>query len=353
MEEQYKKQFVSEVIFLAVIGLIVYIFCRFLLLYLLPFVLAAILVYLLGCPARKISEHLRLRPEKIAAILLITLYFLFLILLFFSYKGLIALSRNILSAFPDFIIGLEEVLIGIKKNVMPLFGTNSPQLTQYFDELSASLVEDIKSVLYAKIPSFLGDALSKTPSFLFSILVTVVASFYIAKDYNRLIKFFKGIIGERIYKNALRVKEIFTGSVLRLIRGYLILSGITFAELLLILFALRVKYFFIISLLISFIDLLPVLGAGIILIPWGIISILTGDTKMGLLILAAYIVIVITRNILEPKIIGKETGINPLFILASIFAGLKLMGGLGLVLFPIVLIVIIKYYENWVLKEKE
>ncbi len=65
-----------------------------------------------------------------------------------------------------------------------------------------------------------------------------------------------------------------------------------------------------------------------ILLPWSIITLLTGNTMRGLGILIIYAVVVIARQIIEPKIVGKHVGLRPIVTLTCMYAGSKLFGGL-------------------------
>ena len=65
---------------------------------------------------------------------------------------------------------------------------------------------------------------------------------------------------------------------------------------------------------------------------------------MGLAVL--YGIIILVRNFAEPKIIGKQIGINPIFTLLAMFVGIKLLGIAGIFILPVTLIVIIEYYKN-------
>ena len=103
---------------------------------------------------------------------------------------------------------------------------------------------------------------------------------------------------------------------------------------------------FTIALLIAIADLLPVIGTGTVLVPWAVISALLGNYFLSISLAVLFVVIVITRNFLEPKIIGNQIGVNSLFTLAVMFLGLRLLGVLGLVLFPIIFIVVIRYYKS-------
>ena len=93
-------------------------------------------------------------------------------------------------------------------------------------------------------------------------------------------------------------------------------------------------------------DLLPVFGTGIILLPWSVFSFLQSNYKNGFGLVALYLIIMIVRNFAEPKIIGKQININPIFTLLFIFIGLRIGGIMGMLLFPLILTVVFTYYRR-------
>ena len=88
-------------------------------------------------------------------------------------------------------------------------------------------------------------------------------------------------------------------------------------------------------------DIIPVLGPGTLIIPWAVWSFIVGDIGFGIGLLIIYVIVSVTRYILEPKIVGDRVGLHPLAALAAIFIGMKLFGLIGLILGPIVLAVIL------------
>ena len=105
-----------------------------------------------------------------------------------------------------------------------------------------------------------------------------------------------------------------------------------------------------IAMAISVFDILPVLGTGGIMIPWVIVSAISGDYKLAAGLLAVYLVVTVIRNILEPKIVGSQIGLHPVVTLASMFAGVQLFGLLGLFGFPILLSLLRRLNENGTIK---
>ena len=123
----------------------------------------------------------------------------------------------------------------------------------------------------------------------------------------------------------------------------------TFMELFIGLKILKVPYAGIIAFVIAILDILPVLGTGGVLIPWSIVSLILGDfiTAAGIIIL--YIVITVIRNIVEPRLIGKQMGLHPVVTLAAMLVGLNLFGIVGLFGFPI----LFSFLKNHSVKKKE
>lgn len=346
MEENVKKNFLINFSFTVVVGSLFFLICRLILKYLTPFVLATIVAYIMQRPAELVSKKIKIKKEPCAALLALLVYlFITGVILFLIYETVFFIS-DILSASPHFIDNISHQILSLQNRLNSVFEGLSPDLAENLSDIVGQTVKSVSVRLTEWLSSFAARLAKGTPSFFFSVIVALVASCYIAKDYNRLKKFVTGLLNQKVYKSAVRIKRIFTKSILKIIKGYVILSLITYAELTVGFFILRIKYAPIVALIISIIDLLPVLGAGTVLIPWGIITLLLGNTAKGISILLLYTVTILIRNFIEPKIIGKQMGIHPLFTLLAMFTGLKLAGFWGLLLFPVVLIVTMEYYRE-------
>lgn len=84
------------------------------------------------------------------------------------------------------------------------------------------------------------------------------------------------------------------------------------------------------------------------MIPWAIISAVNGDIKLGIALLVLYVIIMIVRQILEPKIVSGHIGIHPIFTLVAMYTGFKLSGVIGLFIGPIVLIILQNVFETMI-----
>lgn len=124
------------------------------------------------------------------------------------------------------------------------------------------------------------------------------------------------------------------------IKSQLILMGVTLIILITGLMILDVPYSILISMAISIVDILPVLGSGIILVPWSIISFILGNSYLCKGLAVIYIILIITRQVLEPKIMGKEIGVRPLYTFLATILGSIVLGPVGLVVGPLIAVVI-------------
>lgn len=343
MEIENKKNFLIKFLYLVVIGTLIFVASKFLINYLLPFIVAIIIAYLMQRPASFFSKKLKFSKGIIAAIFSVSVYFI----VAFAVVFIIYKSTGFLGGLTKVLPDLFEELSSIVNTLHNRFSNIMPdEFSSAFDGLSKSMLERITTQISGFVSRVLTKLAKSTPSFLFSSIVALVASCYIAKDYDRLLKFVKELLGKKVTGNLEKIKVILFESVFKLLKGYLILTVLTYLQLLAGFLMLKVKHAPIIALLISFVDVLPVLGTGTVLIPWAVLSVLWGNIPLAIGLGILYIVVVIVRNFAEPKIIGTQIGINPLFTLLAMFVGLKLFGVAGLFLFPIILIIVIKYYKN-------
>ena len=126
-------------------------------------------------------------------------------------------------------------------------------------------------------------------------------------------------------------------------QGWLLL--VTLAIVAVGLLILRRRNALALALMIAVVDALPVFGAGTILIPWGILSLLRGQTSLAVGLLLLYAIASLTRTLLEPRFLGRQIGLHPLLTLAALYAGFRLFGIVGMILVPVGVILLKQIYE--------
>lgn len=336
MERTTKKNFLIDFAYVVSILFLVYFIGKFFLQYLLPFIFATIIAFAMQKPSYYLSRKFKIKQGILAAVLSGAVYLIAGFLIGFLIYRLILLFID----FKDYLPQLFEKF----NNILIRFESIFETMPENFNV--SGLIDNVISKVTLNIGGFISNLAKNMPSFFLSSIVAFVATCYIAKDFKGLSKFVKEICGRKITENVLKIKKILFESVFKLIKGYLILSLLTYIELTVGLLILKVKFAPLIAVLIATVDLLPVIGAGTVMVPWAVITAFLGNYGLGIGIVVLYLVVLLLRNFAEPKIIAGQIGINPLFTLLAMFVGLKLIGFLGLILFPIILIVVIRYYRD-------
>ena len=143
----------------------------------------------------------------------------------------------------------------------------------------------------------------------------------------------------------MQTRAHFFKTMVSYVRAMAILLCLTFVELAIGFAILGLDYALVLAFFISLIDALPILGTGTVLIPWALVSLITGDFFIAIGLAVIYGVVAIVRNLIEPKIIGQQIGLHPLITLASVYVGLKIFGFFGI--FMPVFLVFAKQLYAW------
>ena len=159
----------------------------------------------------------------------------------------------------------------------------------------------------------------------------LAAYFFIAdreKITGQLLRLIPADMEEHVRKIKDRLFSALGGFLLAQFKIMFVIFLILLAGLLI----LQNPYALFLALLIAFLDLLPILGTGTVLIPWAVIVFFGGHFRQGLILLIIYVVCLLTRQLLQPKIIGDSIGMGTMTTLFLIYTGFKLRGVAGMIL---------------------
>ena len=175
------------------------------------------------------------------------------------------------------------------------------------------------------------------PHVLLSMVLTVMGTYYITADRTRIAGFFQRSFPTPLLQRSRIIRANLLYALLGQVRSQLMVSLVVMFFLMVTLGFSGVRYGVIIGMLIGIADALPVLGAGVFLIPWSLISFLTGQTGTGITLACLYAGAILIRQILEPRLVGKHLGLYPLATMIAMYAGYRGLGFIGLLAGPILL----------------
>ncbi len=302
---------------------------------------------------RAIARHTHL-SGKASAILASGFFYLNFFLLLFALLFLLT-GRVILlfSAAPAF---LSEQLLPALDALYLKAGAFTSQLspeirTPVLAALSAAgeALPQLLSSLSAAAAAGAARFARKLPVYLVGTIFTVVLSVFIGADYSHIGAFLRRNLPERACL-LLEEGRIFIREVLgQFFRAYLLLFLLTFAEVAVGLWLLGVGPFLSYALGIALFDLLPVVGSGSVLVPWGFLALLDGQAGFGAGLWILFGIICVLRSIIEPHVVGSQTGLHPVITITAMFAGLKLMGAAGVLALPLAVMFLIHLNRRGVL----
>jgi sporulation integral membrane protein YtvI len=210
---------------------------------------------------------------------------------------------------------------------------NISMTTSTLAEFSQSVISFILSTIIRFLTSLTG--------ILVFIIVCLLATFFITKDWPQYKERFTTWLPQKVQGIYFVIKIDLQKALFGYLRAQFILISLTAVFVITGLFILQVKYAILIGLLVGFVDLLPYLGTGAIMVPWIlVVFFFQGDIYLGVGLSILYAIIVIVRQIIEPKILASSIGMNPLLILFSMFAGLQIFNFIGLFLGPVIVVMI-------------
>ena len=338
-----KTDFILNFLYAAIVIALCFIFIKYLLEPLLPFLVAFVIVA--SCRKLILKIQLHSRSKRFAS-LLFTMSAI--ILLSAVVYGIFLGLSNELGHLSEYLSdeNLTKTAESIKESFSSfaerlslngLFSGFSSWLSSAFDGFGKALSE-ILSRLLPSLISFTVKFISFFPAAVIFLCFMFISMFYISCDYEKICSFFLLQFSDSARETFDETKAIIASTAKELFKSYFLLTFITFFQLLCGFLIIGIDYALICAAIISIVDLLPILGTGTVLVPWAAVSFILDDfpTSAGLIVL--YVLITLFRRIAEPRIVGANTGLSPLLSLISIFLGIRLMGISGIIVFPILVI---------------
>lgn len=361
MDEKTGKRFsfLVNLVYAAVFIALFYLFVRWALPLVAPFLIAFVLAALLQKPVNALHRKAKL-PRGITGTVLV-------LLIVGAAGTLIGLAGaravDPVQSFISFLASkLESIpsLITSVQNELLSFAANLP------DALAGAVTDAISGFSADRLLDSIGEALTtdnlfnalktplsgawstvrQLPSFLVAVLITIISACFLTKDYGVVRDFIMRQVSERSRQKISRAKKLVAFSIGKIVKSYLLIILITTCELSIGLFALKLLGFYNsgyiigISVIIALIDIVPVLGTGTVLIPWAVISLITDNTGMGIGLIVVYAIISVIRQIIEPKLVAGQFDLPAIVTIASMYIGTKIFGAIGLFLLPLTVIVI-------------
>ncbi len=273
---------------------------------------------------------------------------------FIAIIQLVSQAKNLVIALPDtidtfrthlsdFTSRFDGMLLDLPPEFSRFLNFSADSLRQYATDLSnlaASWALDAAKSFFVALPDIL--------LFLTMFLLGI---FFFTKDYLLIINLFHELFPERFLRLASSAKTTLVHAFSSYIKAQLILMLLTSLLITICLWIIGKDYALLWGIICGLVDVLPILGTAIILVPWALISLIYGDIYSFTALMIIQALVFIFRQLAEPKIISRQIGIHPILTLVSVYIGLKFFGLTGIILAPIITLLGVNIFVAY--KEKE
>lgn len=331
------------IVYIALILLVVFLAFK-LGVFLFPFTLALFISIIIRPLVRFLMNKLKFSKKTASIISIVTFLIVFLGLI-----GILSLK------FFGEIYKLSQNLNNYSSDIQNLWTENVKKVYTYLGNFPAGFNDQLNNTINSfvskgsvKLGSFINGVISfvtSIPTLILYIVITILSTFFMILDRDEILSYLEHQLPKSWLDKVFNIKtEMFTVLVSYL-KAQAILGSICLIESLILLNLLAflkfdVPYPLLMSIIICIADILPILGAGTILIPWSILSFATGNIKLGIGLLISYLIIMSVRQMLEPKLISQNLGVHPLITLISMYSGFKVFGVSGFLIGPVVMIIL-------------
>lgn len=339
----YIYKVIRRVLNISLIIIGVYLGCKLAVFYM-PFLVAFIIALMIEPAIKSLMKKTKMTRKTCSIIIFVIVFSIIIGCLVWGIISLVSESTNLLqmlnlyidrayTQIQDAIGKMNITRVSVSKNVLNLTQDASKEMllkvSKWLTGFLTKLIEIVTSI----------------PTITIYIVITILALYFICTDRIYMLDFMEQHVPSKwLQKLGKHIREI-TINLGRYLKAQAILILVSFVISVIGLYifkivGMNVKYPLLIALAIGFVDALPILGSGSVMVPWAVIEALNGDLKLGVAIIVLWIIMSLVRQVLEPKIVSGRIGIHPIFTLIAMYTGFKVIGVMGMILGPIALIII-------------
>lgn len=315
-----------------------------------PFLISFIFYLLIEPVIKKLMVKFSFKRKTSSLIILVIAISLAVLFLVWGIVTIITESSNLLSHLNEYVKVIQDFIVRKTESI----DLKNLQLPDEIIGILNQSGQDIVSKGSEIVRNFLTNLLNRLtsiPSICFCTVITIMSLYFFATDKIYMLDQLEHHLPKKWVRGIAKHISGIAKSLGGYLKAQLTLIVISFIISLIGLYiykfiGLDVKYPFLAAVGIGFIDALPILGSGTVMIPWAIIAACKGNIKLGIAILCLWLVMTIIRQIIEPKIVSGKLGVHPIFTLIAMYTGFKFIGLTGLFIGPIVLIILKNIFES-------
>jgi sporulation integral membrane protein YtvI len=313
----------------------IYLGLRYVMLYVLPFVLGIILAFILEPAVRALSAKLRFRRPWAALVAVLVLVAGMGLVVAWSVTTIATELTDLYGYLPQYYGEFNRVV----SEVLRIAGDISEQLPEPLAGAAQEQWNHLYSLL-SVIVTGAGGVVKSLPAFALLTVFTFLSAYFVIKDRAAIGGFIRSIMPARAFEHFKVVEMDVVGGVAGFVRAQAIIIVLTMTVNVIGLRLMNTRYAVALGLLLAVLDILPIVGPGLVYVPWIAYHFIWGGAGYALWLLILYASVSLLRQVIQTHLVGKEMGLHPLVTLISLYTGAKVFGPPGLIYGPLAAIFI-------------
>ena len=316
--------------------------------FLMPFVIGWIIASIASPLVNWLEKKLKIVKKLGSALIVILVLGLIVLAVYLVISRLAVEIGKLARDFPGMYAQLETGLRQIGDTLSGVFerlpdgiqrGLNS--VAENLDQYMGSFVSRISEPTVEAAGNFA----KRVPSYLISFIVSVMSAYFFIIQREEVLQWLKKVSPQSVQKRMTLVMDNLRYAVGGYFKAQFKIMAVIGVILFIGMLILRVRFAILVAILVAFLDMLPFLGTGTVLIPWAVFKLVSGDIRYALGLVILYLTTQLVRRIIEPKLVGDSIGMNPLVTLIFMYIGYRIGGVIGMILAVPVGAIVLNFYK--------
>ncbi len=316
--------------------------------YFMPFVIGWLIAMIANPLVRFLESRMKLVRKHGSVLIMVLALVLVIGLGYFLVSRLLYQAFGLVKDLPGMYAAVSAVLEDFFRRFDEFYRFLPPNVMQAWSDFTGNVGQMIGLLLQkAASPTVeaAGNVAMRIPNAMVNVIVTILSAYFFLAERERILELWQRYLPEGGNRYCRKLRE----DLIQLVSGYFMAQFKIMFMVALILLAgflvLGIRYAFLLAVLIAVLDFLPLFGTGTVLLPWAAVKLLSGEYMLAAGLAMLYVVSQVTRQMVQPKIVGDSMGLPPLLTLFLLYLGFKARGISGMILAVPLGILAMRLYE--------
>ena len=299
-----------------------------------PFIVGWLISIVANPVVRFFEEKIKIKRKAGSALVIISVIAGICLVIYGIGIKLVNEIYGLFTSLPEMWSALELEFAGIGAKWSAVIYRLPKNVIAQVGKIGGNIGETLTSMIgELSVPTagILGNLAQNIPGIMIAVTMCLLSAYFFVAEKEHISQFIRKYLPLSIQKKCVLIKKTIIDAMVGYLKAQLKIEVWVYLLLVLGFTLLKIQYGYLIALGIAFLDILPVFGTGIILVPWAVVKFLIGQYTYGIGLLALWGISQLLRQIIQPKIMGDSMGISSLPTLILLYAGYRLAGMIGMI----------------------